>query len=83
MANVISVTVYDFNTTGNKKFTTEVLGLPSLGAFVLPATSPDRNSVGGMQTYIYSKIVYPALGAAGKEYLTAESVESLITKANA
>lgn len=83
MANVISVTVYDFNSVGNKKYGTNLMGLPVQGAFVSPVPnggSPD------MSVYVYSKISYPALGPAtpaANGYYTAETVAAIIAKMNA
>lgn len=78
MANTISVTIYDFGSAGNKLFKTYLMGLPSAGAFVSGmGTAPFEGK------YVYSKITYPALGISGKEYLTAETVQSIINKMNA
>lgn len=84
MANVISVTVYDFNAVGNKKYGTNLMGLPTQGAFVSPVQanggSPDPS------VYVYSKISYPGLGPAtphANGYYTAETVAQIITKMNA
>ncbi len=79
MGNLISVTVYDFGSAGNKRFKTTLMGLPTKDMFVEVARSPDPN------IYCYSIIRYPALGLAIPEggYLTAQTVAQIITLANA
>ena len=78
MANVIHVDVYNFDSTGNSYVSKKAQGLPTQGLFVSGVGPAPTSGV-----YVYSKLTYPALGLGGKEYLTAESVSSIITKANA
>jgi len=75
MAVVISTTVYHFNSAGNAFVKTEVLGIPT-PAMVVPASSPDP------KVYCYSKLITQPYGPNPKEYYTAESVASLISKQN-
>lgn len=76
MAQIISVDVYDFSTTGNNFATKRLMGLPVPGAFVSVAQSPDP------RVYCYSAISYPALGIANQPFLTAETVAEILTKMN-
>lgn len=83
MANVISVTVYDFNTTQNVKYATRLMGLPVQGMFIRPIADRERPDPA---TYVYSKINFPDAAPASEAqngYYTAETVQSLITKCNA
>lgn len=82
MAQIISTSVYDFNSTGNNMVSVDVMGLPVQGAFVSQVGGP-APYIPFQGKYVYSKITYPALGAAGKEYLTAETVSDILAKMNA
>lgn len=79
MATVISVTVYNFDATGNKFKSKQLQAIP-VPAEVVPATSPDPS------VFVYSKILYTEGGKTGgmlKEAYTAETVASIITKMQA
>ena len=83
MANVISVTVYDFSTVGNKLYERKLMGLPVAGMFVEPVSDRARPD---SSVYVYSIIRYPGSGVASPQmngYYTAESVQAIINKANA
>lgn len=83
MAQIISTSVYDFGSVGNQMVSINVMGLPVQGAFVskVGGTAPYVPYDG--KNYVYSKISYPSLGAADKEFLTAETVAQILTKMNA
>lgn len=83
MANVISVTVYDFNSTGNVKYGTRLMGLPVEGAFIYPVANQARPD---SSVFVYSLIKYVNAAPASEPqngYYTAESVQSIIDKFNA
>lgn len=76
MAQIISVDVYDFATTGNQYANKRLMGLPVQGAIVEVARSPDP------RVYVYSQIRYPDWGIAQGPFLTAETVAEILTKMN-
>lgn len=85
MANVISVNVYDFGSTGNSFYAKRLMGLPVEGMYVRPVAEDERRTLDA-RVYVYSKITYPNSAPASEPqlgYWTAESVQSIIDKANA
>lgn len=83
MAQIISVDVYNFDSIGNRKVNTQLMGLPVAGAFVTPI--PAANQL-DPSVFVYSKISYPGYGPAtpyANGFVTAETVAQILTKMNA
>jgi hypothetical protein len=74
--SVLSVTVYNFDSTGNKYVNKQLRAIP-LPCEILPASSPDS------LVYVYSKILYQSPDGFRKEAYTAETVAQLVTRINA
>lgn len=81
MAQVISVDVYNFESTGNAYVSNKVQGIPMPAEFIDIRSTP-LATWQNTGKYVYSKIVYSSAGIR-KEALVAETVADLITKANA